>query len=147
MPHKKKSKAKKALALQPDTREVKRIHTWKPGTDPNDPDAQQGSGWEYIKLSGDYETDTRDKRDKYKKGGGPESGCPCMHCGDMTRIVDEVSALTIIEQDYQVTDPEKRKQLLNEKVAILLCPKCESITQFRADVIQDMRRRWVEKNA
>ena len=92
MPKKKQPK----VALAPDKREVQRIHRWKPGHDPNDPDAAQGSGWQYIHLSGDTPADTRDKRDKYKKGGGPESGLPCMHCGEMTRIVDEVPALEII---------------------------------------------------
>ncbi len=140
------AKKKPKVALQPDKREVRRIHTWKPGQDPNDPDAYEGSGWEYLHLSGNTPADTRDKRDKFKKGGGPESGLPCMHCGEITRIVDEVSALDIIEQEFAVSDPEKREQLRHERVAILLCPKCESITHFRADVIQHMRNKWLEKN-
>lgn len=136
---------KPEVALKPDKREVQRIHKWKPGHDPADPDADPKSGWQYLKLSGDTPPDTRDKRDKFKKGGGPESGMPCMHCGEMTRIVDEVSALEIIEQEYVITNKEARKRLLKEKVAILICPRCESVTQFRADAIRHMRNKWLEK--
>ena len=145
----KKKAPKKSLVPK---REVQRIHLWKPGHDPNDPDAYKGSGWEYIHISGDTPADTQDKRNKYKMGGGPESGIPCV-CGEMTRIVEEVSVLTIIEQNVVVNgqkteitfSPEQKERFAKEKVAILLCPKCESITQFRAALIAPARERWLAK--
>lgn len=129
-------------------------HVWRPGHDPNDPDADPDSGWLYLKLSGDTPADTRDKRDKYKKGGGPESGLPCV-CGEMTRVVDEVSALEVLEQAFTVDgqdkefkfNDEQKERFRQERLAILLCPRCERITQFRPEFIALMRARWLEKQA
>lgn len=145
-----------AIALAPSesafAQAVQRIHHWKPGQDPNDPDAYEGSGWTYLQLSGDYQSDVKDRRDKYKKAGGPESGYTCL-CGEMTRIVDEVTAYDIFQQNfvfngeqmaYKFTDEQKRK-LQDAKVAILLCPKCERITQFRAELIPALRMKYLEE--
>lgn len=116
-------------------------HIWKPGHSPNDPDAEPGTGWEYITLRDLPGGDPEDKLDKYKKGGGPESGMPCMNCLKMTRIVDEVSALDILDKTFAIPDA-KREALAAERVAILLCPTCESITQMRADAARSMSTRY-----
>jgi hypothetical protein len=135
------------------TKPVERQHIWMPGHHPDDPDAHPESGYEYIKLSPEIAPDTRDLRNKYKAGGGPESGYPCMHCGDMTRIVEEVSALVLLSQpalvdgewkSVQFTDEQKEK-FRDKMIAVLMCPKCEAITQMRADVVRTLRTRWLEK--
>lgn len=134
-------------------REVQRQHIWTPGHDPNDPDAYPGSGYVYLKLSPEVAPDTRDLRDKYRKGGGPESGIPCMHCGDMTRIVEEVSALEVLGQptledgEWKTVEftEEQKEKFRDKELAILMCPQCGSITQMRADVVKATRSRWLEK--
>ena len=124
-------------------------HIWKPGHDPNDPDAHPDSGWEYITIR-EAAGDTTFKNDKYTKGGGPESGLPCMNCQAMTRIVDEVPVLDILDQNVEVDGegmklsftPEQRARYAKEKVAILLCPQCDSITQMRADIVKVLRTKY-----
>lgn len=148
---------KAAVVLTPEgdtdfAQAVQRVHKWKWGQDPNDPDAEQGSGWEYVHISGDTPAETRDMRDKYKKGGGPESGYRCV-CGEMTRVVDEISALEVFQQAmvidgeriaYEFTE-EQKKLMRQERLAILICPRCERITQFRADLIPSMRAKYLEE--
>lgn len=116
-------------------------HIWKPGHDPNDPDAYVGSGWEYLTLKS-LESSAEPRNDKYAKAGGPESGLPCMHCHEMTRIVDDVPALDFFDSTVDFTE-EQKKKFADARVAILLCPKCESITQMRADVVQVLRTKWL----
>jgi hypothetical protein len=116
-------------------------HIWKPGHDPNDPDAEPGSGWEYVTLKPLQGGDSEDKLDKYKKGGGPESGLPCMTCRTMTRIVDEVPALDILDKTFTIP-PERRDELKDERVAIIMCPQCESITHMRADAARSLSTRY-----
>ena len=116
-------------------------HFWRPGHDPNDPDAVKGSPWEFITLRPLQGGDPEDQLDKYKKGGGPESGMPCMNCWSMTRIVDEVAALDILDKTFTIPDT-KRAALEKERIAILMCPQCESITQMRADAARSMSTRY-----
>jgi hypothetical protein len=135
-----------------EKREVDRIHRWKPGHDPQDPDAVPGSPWTYLKLSGDYPADTRDKRNALKLGGGPESGIPCMYDGEMTHIVDEISALDVLEQAVVLNGeearieftPEQKERFRSARLSILMCPHGH-VTQFRADIIKATRERWLAK--
>jgi hypothetical protein len=117
------------------------VHIWKPGHDPNDPDAVEGSPWQYITLKPLTGGDPEDKLDKYKKGGGPESGMPCMNCWEMTRIVDEVSALDILDKTFNIPEA-RRAEFAGKRIAILLCPKCESITQMQADKARSLSTRY-----
>ncbi len=119
-------------------------HVWRPGHSPNDPDAESGTGWEYITLRDLPGGDPEDKLDKYKKGGGAESGLPCMNCRTMTRIVDEVAVLDILDKTFDIPE-EKRAALKDERIAILLCPQCESITQMRADAARSLSTRYALK--
>jgi hypothetical protein len=116
-------------------------HIWRPGHNPNDPDADPESGWEYITLKPLEGGDLEDHLDKYKKGGGPESGMPCMNCWSMTRIVDEVPALDILDKSYTLRD-EQRETLKNERICIILCPQCESITHMRSDAARSLSVRY-----
>jgi len=118
-------------------------HLWKPGHDPNDPDAYEGSGWEYLHLL-PPDSDTVNKTDKHTLGGGPESGWTCPDCGEMTRIVDEYKAAALLEMVFQFT-PEQRKAIDDKTISIILCPKCQRMTQFRTEFIKAIRESWLNK--
>lgn len=120
---------------------VRKAHIWRPGHDPNDPDAYEGSGWEYVKLL-PLETDPTNKTDRHTKGGGPESGFPCQNCGEMTRIADEYAVTQLLEMVFRFTN-EQREQIKDKKVYILICPKCESVVQFRKEFLDAVRERWL----
>ena len=118
-------------------------HVWRPGHDPNDPDAYPESGWEYLKLI-PPDSDPINKTDKHTLGGGPESGWKCPDCGEMTRIVDEYPATKLLEMVFTFT-PQQRKQIANQTISLVLCPKCERMTQFRTEFIKAIREDWLSK--
>lgn len=139
-----KAEREAIVAAEPDfAQPVKKQHIWRPGHDPNDPDAYEGSGWDYIRLV-PTDSDPRNKTNKHTLGGGPESGFPCPNCGDMTRIVDSYGADELLEQVFTFT-PEQRAQIKDKKVYILVCPKCGNMIQFRAEFLEPMRQRWLAK--
>ncbi len=118
-------------------------HIWRPGHDPNDPDAYEGSGWEYLKLV-PPDSDPTNKTNKHTLSGGPESGWTCPDCGEMTRIVDEYEVTKLLEMVFTFS-PEQKKQLIDQTISIILCPKCERMTQFRTDYINAVREDWLSK--
>lgn len=125
-------------------RQVRRQHIWTPGHHPNDPDAEAGSGWEYLKLVPE-DSDPRNKTNKHTLGGGPESGIRCPHCGEMTHIVDEYKATDLLELVFRFT-PEQRAQIADKTVSIVICPKCEGVMQFRTEILSPIRERWLTQS-
>lgn len=132
----------KAVLSEPP-REVRRIHLWRPGHDPNDPDAYPESGWQYATLRLP-ESETANKTDRHTLGGGPESGWPCTQCGEMTRIVDDYDVLTVLEQSFNLND-EQKEQVKDKSLLVLICPKCENLVHFRKEYLEPMREAWLKK--
>lgn len=95
-------------------------HHWKPGTNPHDPDAGNPNV-EYVNLGRLIEADEAAQPQPvlWTPGGGPESGMPCPNCGEMTRIVDALSANEILEPYGMRMEHEP-----DEKIVALGCPKC-----------------------
>lgn len=118
-------------------------HLWKPGHDPNDPDAYEGSGWTYAKLV-PPESDRENKTNKHTLSGGPESGWPCVECGEMTRIADEYKAVDLLSIAFSLSAEQKRG-IEDGSILILLCPKCEAMTQFRKEFLTPIREKWLAK--
>ena len=108
---------------QPDRR-VRRIHRWRPGTFPGDPDTDNPNV-EYTTIGKMQEEDETNapKPAIWTPAGGPESGMPCPNCGEMTRIVDSKAPKEILEPyGFKGKNPSD-----GEKVVALGCTKCGRI--------------------
>ncbi len=116
---------------QPDRR-VRRIHKWRPGQYPGDPDAGNPAV-EYTTIGKMLEEDEKNapKPAIWTPGGGPESGMPCPNCGEMTRIVDSKTPKEILEPfGFAGKNPSA------EKVLALGCTKCGRIVmQLRSSAL------------
>jgi len=115
---------------QIDPRAVRRIHKWKFGHDPQDPDTHEDSGWIYATI--DPATPTEPNQ-RYLLSGGPKSGFPCIDCQTMTIIAGEQTLKWMLEQrGVDLVNPEDVNWEQAEKtvILILVCPKCERLFQF-----------------
>lgn len=146
MPEKKnKQTAKKKPVLRGEHgREVQRQHLWKFGEHPSDPDADPESGWTYLNLK-PPESDRTIKTTREMLAGGVPSGMPCT-CGSMTQWVQTVSALKMLEEGGYTFDNARREEFKNAQVAILICPRCEAVTQMQYDVAKAIRERYVNNS-
>lgn len=124
--------------LTPNPRAIKRQHRWRLGHDPADQDDYHDPNVEYLNIEYGEQPDP-DQRDKLH--GGEESGIPCQRCGTMTRICGETSQWEIMNQEgVQIVNREsiseaRQKELLEETILILCCPKCYSKHQWLADML------------
>lgn len=125
-----------------DTRSIQRQHHWAWGHDPQDPDAEEESGWVYAKLEAG---DTLPPDQRHLLGGGPESGMPCQGCGEMTRIAGSSTAKAIVEQpevellNKETITDQDWKRLEQTEVLILACPKCNRLIQMLKQFVPRIR--------
>lgn len=129
--------------VQELTKPVQRQHIWKPGDHPEDPDAYPESGWEYAHIV-PFDSDPTNKTDRHTLGGGPESGMPCVHCGTMTRMVEEISPKDLLELSFKINTTQL-EQVENKTLTLLICPACQAMTHFRTELLQPMREAWLAK--
>ncbi len=119
-------------------RKVRRQHIWKFNQHPADDDADPASPWRYVNLQ-PLETDTTIKTTREMLGGGIDSGLPCV-CGEMNKWVQTVSAIRMLEQaGFNIRSKAHQGMLAKAAVAILVCPKCERVTQAPLEMAQRMR--------
>ncbi len=120
-------------------------HLWKWGDGLTEAE-QEERGWERFKLA-PLDTDTTVKTTRDMLTGGTPSGLPCA-CGEMTMWVQSVSALKILEEGgITVPNPAQRETLLHTEVAILICPKCEAVTQAVPAIVKAARAKYLLKEA
>lgn len=128
---------------RPDPRAIRRQHRFPINQHPHDDDATPDSGWVYLKIEPVTKTPP-DDRPLLK--GGPESGLPCQcskhpHCDEMTRITAETSFWDIVSREesgivgLDKLSEEKANELMNRKILILTCPKCECSAQMLSDCV------------
>ncbi len=117
---------------KPRDRNVRRIHRWKAGTNPHDPDTDNPNVV-YTTIGEVLEADeaAKPKPLVWTPGGGPESGMPCPNCGEMTRIVDSREPKEILEHfGFTGVNPS------DEKLVLLGCSKCaRPVMQMRESAL------------
>ncbi len=115
-----------------NSRRVQRQHHWKWGQDPNDPDAYEGSPWEYIKVPGpEPEPYEPEPAPKYQT----DTGVTCFECGHNTyRIIDDKPVDLV--RGWGIG----REELHDTKV-LLACPNCPSKVQMWLSDLRILQRR------
>jgi hypothetical protein len=151
MPAEKKPKADKTPGTTPQIirgekgRSVQKQHIWKWGDNPEDESQQDEKGWQRFKLA-PLDTDKTIKTTREMLAGGVASGLPCT-CGEILQWVQTVSALKMmIEAGWSIKSDEQRQTLANTEVAILVCQKCERVTQAQASIIKTLRAGWLSEH-
>lgn len=125
---------------QIDPRAVRRIHKWKWGHDPADPDTHEDSGWVYATIEPSTPTEPNQR---YLLSGGPPSGFPCINCQTMTIIAGEQTLKWMLEQrGVDLVNPEdvNWEQAERTVILILICPKCERLYQFYKEMVPRVMR-------
>lgn len=124
-----------------DKRAIDRHHKFALGHEPDYDDPESGIVYQKIRWEGDpKEPDQRDML-----SGGPESEVPCERCGEMTCIAGEMSRWEVMNQSGEGIDvrpvniddisESRRKELQNEFIVILACPKCKKKYQWDKDLL------------
>ena len=99
-----------------DDRKVHRIHKWKWGHDPQDPDTHPDSGWEYVTI------DPKPKPAPPKRPtSGADTGVTCFRCKNNT---------------YRAVKESGHK----DPYVMLICPKCRDRQIILKSVIMRLHR-------
>ena len=119
-------------------REIDRHHKWTAGHDPNDPDAEEGSCWEYVKISGENITEDQTRTNPYARKHGPPSGIVCIYCHDAEMVViderpAEEIAKNILGYDYRLMRGRERPI---SSALLIICPKCEKVAQVSEEIVR-----------
>ena len=125
---------------QIDPRAVRRIHKWKFGHDPADPDTHEDSGWVYATIE---PSTPSEPNQRYLLSGGEDSGFPCTNCQTMTKIAGEKTLKWMLEQkgvDLANPDDVDWKRAEETVILILACPKCEQLFQFFREFVPKVMR-------
>ena len=103
---------------------------WRPGHDPNDPDAWDGSGWEYPKFIPEA---SRPEGPKVTGTGGPEAGMPCLQegCNLPLRIIQGFEPKEILGY-LEASDLVIPK--VEDRVMILMCSNDHAV-QMRESLL------------
>jgi len=127
-------------------RSLWRKHWWRLGQNPRDPDTDNPNV-EYVNLGEMIERDQ--KRDeeaeaslaRWEPSGGPESGIPCLDCGQMTRIVASKLPSEILTPAGLIVPNSGSAPDLQDRILALACPRCQRVVlQMRESALP---RRWV----
>ncbi len=124
-----------------DKRAIDRHHKFALGEEPDYDEPESGVVYQKIKWGGDpKEPDQRDLL-----SGGPESEVPCERCGEMMRIAGEMSRWDVMTQSGEGIDvrlvniedisESRRKELQNEFIVILVCPRCYMKMQWAKEFL------------
>lgn len=110
------------MTEKPRDRNVRRIHRWKPGTNPEDPDTDNPNV-QYVHLGKMIEEDeaATPKPALWRPSNvtSTPSGLPCPNCGDPTYVVDAKTPKEILEPfGYAAEHPP------DEKILALGCGRC-----------------------
>ena len=115
-------------------RAVRRIHQWKPGEYPGDPDAGDPNV-EYVNLGEIAEQDAKQapKPALWTPGRGPESGMPCPRCEGPTYIIDEKPVAEILgPYGYH---PEEGTPPPDDPIVAIACPAHDVVMQLRKSTL------------
>jgi hypothetical protein len=117
-------------------REVQRIHQWKFGQDPQDPDAELGSGWEYATVDVQAPPVPPNAPEVV---GGPDSEFPCMQCKRNTyRIIDHKDV-------HIVTGYGIGREEFKDTKLLLVCPTCRHGIQMYQSGLEQYKATKEEK--
>jgi len=115
-----------------DSRKVKKVHHWKWGQDPNDPDAYKGSPWTYMKVPApEPEPVEPEPEMKYSI----DTGVECFDCHHNTYRqvndlpVDIVSGYDIMREEFHDTK------------VLLVCPNCPSRVQMYLSDLRELQQK------
>jgi hypothetical protein len=113
---------------------------WALGQDPNDDEAQAGSGWDYLKLDG-TEQEAAKPVSPFEGRTGAPSGIRCFTCHQQDFLVmDERTAEESIAGDVELTWAAKNNRPLDEYRAsnkyMLFCPGCKAVAQVIDQVLR-----------
>jgi len=121
-----------------DTRKVNKIHKWKWGQDPNDPDTGKDSPYIYTQPSKLLPVLPPDPVEP--KWSGPDSGLRCFECKqDNYRIVD--SKKIDIVTGYSIGREE-----FHDTKLLLVCPRCNRKVQMYKSVLDRLQYQLENKD-
>ncbi|KKK86256.1 hypothetical protein LCGC14_2765060 [marine sediment metagenome] len=113
------------------SRGIDRHFHWKPGHDPNDDDAWEGSGWEYAKV---VLEDPKPEGPSIVGTHGPEVGVTCLTkgCGQSLRAIQSHEPREILGylESVDIVIPK-----VEDRVVILACPNGCPPVQWRESLL------------
>lgn len=123
-------------------------YRWAPGEDPHDDDANQDSGYEYIKLDV-REHQTADV-DPYAGIRGQASGILCFECRVQDYlIIDERSAEEVIagrdEESWAIKMNRPVDSWRVQGELLLFCPGCHAKTQMTEQMYVILKKQHEER--
>lgn len=113
-----------------DPRQVKRQHHWRWGHDPNDPDAYEGSPWQYIHI----DPAPIPSPPPEVKLTGPDSEVTCFECHHNTyRIIKRMEVVLVHGWGGHRVEEHDAKLML-------ACPNCKSRVQFYESMLERIKK-------
>lgn len=116
---------------------------WDLGVDPNDDEAQPGSGWSYLNLEG-AEREKDRPASPFEGMTGTPSGITCFECKRQEFLVmDERTAEESIAGDVELSWAAKNNRPLDPYRAsaklMLFCSGCKTVAQVIEQVFKAMQ--------